>query len=125
MLSTVLRAAGANHPALYRSSHAQHPCTLWTAASRTNAEWLITHAQSIGHEWRIRYRHSRLHASEPVLNVAASMLDYLPASPLTPYALAMPECYRGNDAVLAYRRYYCGEKRSIAKWRLIAPEWFV
>jgi hypothetical protein len=124
MLSTVLHEAGASHPALYRSTHARHPCTIWTGSSRANAKWLISHAKAIGHEWRVRYVHSRSHASEPILDVAMTMLDYLPDGPITPFALAMPECYRDNDAVLAYRQYYREEKRSIAKWRLIAPEWF-
>jgi len=31
-------------------------------------------------------------------------------APRTPFAQAMPEQYRGDDAVAAYRRYYTAEK---------------
>ncbi len=46
-------------------------------------------------------------------------------SSLTPFAQAMPDQYRCEDAVVAYRKYYLGEKARFAKWKHTnAPSWF-
>lgn len=50
----------------------------------------------------------------------------LPYWPRTPFVQAMPEEYRHEDPVVAYRNYYMGAKKDIAKWKLgNTPEWFV
>lgn len=128
MLSTALHGAGAidANARLYRPSHQRHPCTLWVGASRENAAWLVAHARAIAHEWRLRYGHAadRVHASEPVVDDAEALLRLLPDAPLSPHAQAMPPEYQHADPVLAYRAYYRGVKRSIARWRLGAPPWW-
>jgi hypothetical protein len=124
MLSTALRERGASDSKLYRASHRHHPCTLWAGESRANAEWLILHARAIGDQWRLRYGRERLHASEPVIDRAESLLGLLPAGSMTPYAQAMPPEYRRTDAVIAYRAYYRGVKGEIAAWRLGTPDWW-
>ena len=46
---------------------------------------------------------------------------------LTPFALAMPEQYKSDDHVEAYRNYYMSEeKQKIASWnkRREKPEWY-
>tara|TARA_R100000353_G_scaffold27510_4_gene23176 strand:+ start:8010 stop:8711 length:702 start_codon:yes stop_codon:yes gene_type:complete len=43
----------------------------------------------------------------------------------TPFALAMPDEFKCNDAVESYRRYYIGAKQEFAEWRNGTPEWFI
>jgi hypothetical protein len=45
---------------------------------------------------------------------------------LTPFAQAMPDEYKHEDAVIAYRQYYQSpEKRRLASWKKRPkPEWF-
>ena len=44
---------------------------------------------------------------------------------ITPFAQAMPEEYRNEDAVEAYRAYYLGEKTGFAKWKNAkTPVWY-
>jgi hypothetical protein len=46
---------------------------------------------------------------------------------LTPFALAMPDKYKSDDAVLSYRNYYMSEeKQKIASWKKKRerPEWY-
>jgi hypothetical protein len=46
---------------------------------------------------------------------------------LTPFALAMPQQYKTDDAVESYRNYYMSEeKQKIASWkkRREKPEWY-
>ncbi len=60
-----------------------------------------------------------------------TILDlYSPPPPMavghrTGFALAMPEQYRRDDAVEAYRAYYIGEKLRFATWRApaVPPYW--
>jgi hypothetical protein len=50
----------------------------------------------------------------------------LPDIGLTPFAQAMPDQYKHEDAVMAYRQYYLAEKSKIAKWKHgNAPDWFL
>ena len=49
----------------------------------------------------------------------------LPKTGLTPFAQAMPEEYKNDCAIKAYRAYYNGEKAYFATWKTRkTPEWF-
>jgi hypothetical protein len=46
-------------------------------------------------------------------------------SKITPFAQAMPDQYKDENAVIAYRKYYINEKVRFAKWQYSEePEWF-
>jgi hypothetical protein len=123
MLCTVLNQNGILAP--YRSTHEQHPCTLWAGRSLRNWEWLRTLALCLNEEYRYRYDRQTDHRS-------AAVVMGLPVPPLedrglTDFAQAMPERYRvpGNP-VQAYRNYYIGEKAFFATWtKRDPPAWFV
>jgi hypothetical protein len=129
MLCTALRAAGHTGPLPYKPTHAGHPCTLWAALTRANFIWLARLGLALVAEHGLRYSHTKAgkrgHAAGPVIREALALADQIPAGDLTPFALAMPEEYRGPDAVQAYRRYYAGDKASIATWRAPStrPDW--
>lgn len=124
MVSTVARKQGLGIG--LKSTHANHPCTLWAGKSRENFEWLLTHGLAICSEYSYRYlgRHASVDALRDVKNV--SFLLNFPEQGLTPFAQAMPEKYRGKNAVLAYRRFYIGEKAYFARWKngREAPRWW-
>jgi hypothetical protein len=45
---------------------------------------------------------------------------------ITDFAQAMPDAYKNQDAVAAYRAYYLGEKARFAKWRMgNIPTWWL
>tara|TARA_R110000737_G_C14249644_1_gene426385 strand:+ start:360 stop:569 length:210 start_codon:yes stop_codon:yes gene_type:complete len=50
----------------------------------------------------------------------------MPEIGLTPFAQAMPDEYKREDVVEAYRAYYMGDKAAIAEWNwgTPAPDWF-
>jgi hypothetical protein len=122
----------------YAHTHRNHPCAVWTRATRANFDSTIELAQALAVEFRHRF--GKPHGSEAV-----------PNGPLQPFVLAMPEEYAvierirlpvtGQLAhVLAYRAYYRTEKRGYwrqprdpakpsvwvpAKWtKRDPPEWF-
>ena len=44
----------------------------------------------------------------------------------TPHPQCMPDEYKCDDSVLAYRKYYVNDKKDIAKWEKSrpAPDWY-
>ena len=43
---------------------------------------------------------------------------------LTEFAQAMPDEYKNEDAVIAYRTYYLEDKWRIASWKFGSPNWW-
>ena len=110
----------------YKRSYYNHPCTIWTRSSKQNYEWLLTHAEGIAIEYAFRYRKD--HACKKVINWCKTNYHVLslPDIGLTPFAQAMPDCYKNEDAVKAYRAYYIDAKADIATWTLpsVSPPWW-
>ena len=116
MLSTVLDGP-------YRPTHANHPCTLWVGRSRANAEWLWHLADMLNLEYRGRYNKSADHKSWGVIAALTGKIKTLPDRGLTPFAQAMPEEYKDQDAVTAYRTYY--RSKPFVNWaKGTIPEWW-
>ena len=120
MLCTVADNQGYDAP--YRATHAKHPCTLWAAKSADNWSWLLQHGLAMCAEYTRRY--GRTHKSEAVIMWCARLNIGFPESGLTPFAQAMPEQYRNECAVTAYRAYYHGEKSEFATWKSEVPQWW-
>jgi len=43
------------HVKPYRSTHAKHPCMLWTAACDAHFEWVLAHGIALVHQYETRY----------------------------------------------------------------------
>lgn len=112
----------------YLPTHLKHPCSVWTRATLNNYTWLVAHAATLAAEHCRRF--DKDHGSAPVVAWLARRCPIdVPVGSLTPFAQAMPEQYRGPDAVAAYRCYYATEKRVLrgkpATWtRRPQPDWF-
>ena len=120
MLCTVAHNHGFNAP--YKKAHPKHPCTLWVGKSAENWQWLITHGLAMAEEYTRRY--GRVHKSEAVIRWCARLPLGFPQKGLTPFAQAMPEQYKNECAVTAYRAYYQGEKAAFATWKSEVPQWW-
>lgn len=102
----------------YRPVHIHHPCTKWARETLANYQWLCRLAIAIGQEHSHRWPS---HSPHTCLRHAVWLLLHPPPlllrAPLTPFAIAMPIEYKHEDAVTAYRQYYCGSKadRGITK----------
>lgn len=122
-------AAKLGLPAPYKSTHQNHPCSRWLLEGRDNLGWLTAHTYMIFAEYEARY--GRQHASlVPIKSLTFDgtfmrMRELLPAGQ-TPFAQAMPDQYKGPDAVRAYRAYYLGEKARFATWKepSAPPSWW-
>jgi len=93
----------------YRRSHPNHPCTIWARENRANYLWLCSLGYELSKEFTRRY--GKVHACHTVIEQCAALSHYIPQDldnprQITPFAQAMPDEYKDEDAVVAYRRYY-------------------
>lgn len=109
MLSAVSDRYG--FPTLYKPSHVNHPCTLWAGDSHDNWLWLVTHGLAMADEKRRRT--NKGHMSEAVITYyyENNFGPPITLSGLTSFAQAMPDIYKREDAVEAYREYYLNDKQ--------------
>jgi hypothetical protein len=125
MLCTVANELGVDTP--YRSTHKHHPSTKWAAASKDNYLWLYNLMLALNEEFRYRFGHDHNHLSVDKFLGRVELnqvLDRLEDNGLTPFALAMPDEYKTNDAVESYRRYYANAKKDLLTYtKRFAPLW--
>ena len=111
----------------YRATHQKHPCTLWVCKCIPNYWWLVDHAQALLKEYT--YRYDKKHASTDVIRWCSNHLPNLNYRiHITPPAQAMPDTYKNEDPVQAYRDYYWYDKRVNIdmRWtRREKPEWWM
>ena len=106
----------------YRPTHLNHPCTVWARQSTGNFQWLYDLGLALGKEYTHRYR--KRHKSSFVIAEQWPPPETIPAGPLTPFALAMPEQYKCDCPVQSYRAYYVGDKAGILSYKNRAePYW--
>lgn len=105
ILATVHHLSGNGSYVKYKPTHPHHPCVKWAAASRANYRWLWQLGIGLARQYRLRFK--REHACERLfLGELREPPPALTFAAPTPFAQAMPEELRGDDAVEAYRRYY-------------------
>jgi hypothetical protein len=110
---------------IYKSTMINHPCTIWTRQSTRNYDWLCKHTLALCEQYTKRY--GKTHVST---QLAEWLFRHPPTGlkidSLTPFAQAMPDQYKHQDAIKAYRDYYIFEKSRFAKWKLgNTPEWYL
>jgi len=110
---------------LYKTAYKNHPCTIWARETSKNYYWLLRHFLALGDEYSFRY--DKEHKSVDSLYILLSQLPQnIPLNAMTPVAQAMPDEYKDEDPVKAYRNYCIAEK-TYAKWEKgrEKPEWWV
>lgn len=81
LLSTSINMLGGKGP--YKSTHVNHPCTVWTRTSKSNAEWLIKHLESLCAEYTKRY--NKVHKCVEYIPTLKSNINIIPDIGLTPF----------------------------------------
>lgn len=108
---------------LYKPAFVNHPCSKWVRESSANHRWTCALFIGLLTEYTARYKRS--HKSERLVPFVTRMPAYTRQAEMTPFVQAMPDEYKCDDSVIAYRRYYLGEKRRFARWRYTeAPAWW-
>lgn len=112
MMSTVVRYSGIDFG--YKSTHLNHPCTIWARASLSNWLWLGSLAYYLNLEFINRFGKTANHKSYDL--IASLPWPLIQDIGLTSFAQAMPDQYKNTDPVVAYRQYYINEKRHLFQW---------
>ena len=100
----------------YKKAHYNHTCTIWCRETLPNFKWLVKHGIALAEEYTHRYK--KIHKSQAVIEWCldnVSKID-IQNSYITPFAQAMPDKYKSENAVKSYINYYIGEKLNNAKW---------
>jgi hypothetical protein len=118
-----IRAGGQVSP--YKTTHVNHPCSIWVRETRENALFLYDLMRELNKEYYFRY--GKQHLSYLKLEKAGIVdliLEYLPEGGMTLPAVAMPDEYRIDSVVESYRNYYREGKKHLHNWtRRGAPSW--
>jgi len=110
---------------LYKPCYVNHPMNVWLRQSYNNWMWLFAHAKTIADEYTFRF--SKIQKSKSILYMFKPIDGfYWDNTGITNIPQCMPDKYKHDDSVTAYRNYYLGEKLHIAKYQKgrDEPYWF-
>jgi hypothetical protein len=113
-----------NASPIYKQTHKNHPCTVWCSKTISNFNWLVDLGLALCSEYTFRY--NKRHKCQDIIEFFSKHDFFIPSGELTPFVQCMPDIYRGDNAVDAYRKYYINEKKNIAIWsKRSKPEWYI
>jgi hypothetical protein len=125
LLNNALIVGSPGYQPVYKQTHKNHPCSIWTTESVDNFNWLNNLGLALCEEYTFRY--SKTHKCQPILEQFSSLIGTLtlPKIGMTQFQLCMPDQYKVDDPVESYRNYYRGDKAYIAKWsKREKPTWW-
>ena len=100
--------------------------TKWVGFNRDCFRWALENADIINQEYSKRFK--KIHKSSRIINIIYdnNYLNDIPDGFFKEPPQCMPDKYKDNDYVTAYRNYYKGEKEYFAKWEKgrNQPEWW-
>jgi hypothetical protein len=119
MCCTAHWAVGGTAP--YRKAHLNHPSTIWTRQSIQHYDWLVEHGLEICREFTLRY--DKHHKTQDVLEWLQTNKPNLPNIKFVDPPLCMPDQYKKENAIQAYRTFYVKDKLMVKglDWKKI-PE---
>lgn len=105
---------------LYRmgKGHLNHPSTKWVRSSVAHYKWTVELFWYLAEEKQLRF--GKPHKSADLLHALSVVPDNIPDEEFVDPPQCMPDEYKCDDTVQAYRNYYHGEKH-FAKWNYTQP----
>jgi hypothetical protein len=130
MLSTAHRELDGDVPdILYKSTHKNHPSTIWVRSSKQHYDWLFRLFRMLSAEYSIRYseHNFKVHKTWDKLG---KLLETAPKNIKDNGWVDPPQCMpdhcKDDDVVRAYRNYYILEKKHFAVWKHSnTPKWMM
>lgn len=128
LLSTAHRELdGDNVPdVFYKSTHKNHPSAKWVRDDAYHYDWAYQHFISLCGEYTHRYGKTHLTDSKLRNLLAKPPRKLAYGSWQSDPPQCMPDEYKCDNTVTAYRNYYKGDKARFAEWNKSrpAPEWW-
>lgn len=111
-------------PVLYRSTHKNHPSAVWVRSTNNNYNWAYCHMIALAKEYEFRYGRKHLTFTKLSRKLATPPSN-IEVGYKYPPPQCMPDEYRQDNTVAAYRAFYIGDK-PFAKWNKgrPAPDWY-
>lgn len=127
MLCTAVNVLAGEQVTPYKSTHINHPCSVWVRENYGNFSYLYHLMICLEKEWQFRFNHEKQHksvaalAEGELLALARALykvdFSWKESFELTSPALAMPDsCKISSNPVECYREYYRKEKVHLHKW---------
>jgi hypothetical protein len=117
MLSTAYQKHAGESDSLYKSAYPNHPMTLWVGETYKNFGWTLLLGEALGFQYTHRY--NKRHKSMRIIDYFFKNLDWkdkIPKGEQTSPPLCMPDEFKCDDYVQAYKNYYINKKKSFAKY---------
>jgi hypothetical protein len=109
----------------YKRAHWNHPSTIWTRQSIQHYRWLVKHGLEICNEFVKRY--GKQHKTKEVLEWCRDNEPNIPNNGFISPPQCMPDEYKMEDTIEAYRNFYINDKIKIKKLNYNKlnniPEW--
>jgi len=111
---------------LYKPTHINHPCAVWTRTCTGNYLWLWDLWNHLCTEYY--YRWGKIHATWSKFGFTGALRVFpntMKRKAIQPFVPCVPEDLKNLFVTSAYREYYRREKRHLAKWtNRPIPEWY-
>jgi hypothetical protein len=116
LLSTAINVTGGIGP--YRTTHVNHPCSIWVRETRANYDWTVEHFQALLSEYTHRY--GKTHKCHQYLELFKARRIMFKDEPLTTH----PNCTTFKDVADVHKAYrlYMAQKWDNDK---LKPSWAV
>ena len=110
---------------LYKATHINHPSNVWARTSKDNYIWLYRLFANLCMEYTHRY--GKVHATNLKLShLLGNPPKNIKDIGMTSLPQAMPDEYKTEDSVKAYRNYYIGAKKQQSKYtNRDVPTWLI
>lgn len=108
----------------YKITHKNHPCSIWIRENLSNFLWLL----HLGYEYcrEYTYRYEKIHSCQKHILWMTQNIPDLPRGKMSLPPQAMPEKYKCENPIEAYRNYYLGEKLHFVRYtKREKPEWIL
>jgi len=123
MLCTAHWETGNEAP--YKRAHLNHPSTKWVRESIHHYRWLVKPGLEVCYEFTKRY--GKHHKTQDVLEWLEKNEPKLSNKQFIAPPQCMPDVYRNNDTIKAYKTFYIEDKIKIKKlsWNKLnnTPTW--
>lgn len=127
ILCTIINEARGEQVTPYKSTHKNHPSTVWAGQSVQHAQWLYDLTRALNDEYKYRFNRDSDHKSFAMLedvSMQGLLKYYIPDDGFTPPPQAMPDYLKSDDAVFSYRLYYKLEKTHLLQYtKRERPDW--
>ena len=124
LLSTYCRFNKLSRKWMYKSTHVNHPCSVWLREHSENVQWLIDFATELGHEFERRYGHG--HKTSKIIACFVNLIGETQYNRPRRFAFVGPSRIKAGSVVARYRKLYRSKSRKMkVRWRhSTRPVWF-